>query len=108
MNFRISVYLILFVCVVSPVIAQDILPDGEGRDIVEDVCSSCHSLLNITDSKRTPAQWQYVVSQMISQGAPLEEYEIETVVSYLSKNFGKDTMRNDVEPDTMKSDTGVQ
>jgi hypothetical protein len=108
MGFRIGVYLIFFVCVLSPVIAQDTLPDGEGRDIVEDVCSQCHSLLNITDSKRTPAQWQHVVSQMINQGAPLEEYEIDTVVSYLSKNFGKDNTQNDVVPDTMKSDTGIE
>ena len=108
MGFKTGVYLICCVCVLSPVIAQDALPDGEGRDIVEDVCSQCHSLLNITDSKRTPAQWQYVVSQMITQGALLEEYEIKTVVSYLSKNFGKDNTQNDVVPDRMKSDTGIQ
>jgi hypothetical protein len=106
MGFRIGVYLVFFVCVTSPVIAQDALPDGEGRDIVEDVCSQCHSLLNITDSKRTAAQWQYVVSQMIAQGAPLEDYEIDTVVSYLSKNFGKDNSQNKVVPDRMQFDTG--
>jgi hypothetical protein len=108
MRFRKGINLIFLACVFSPVFAQDALPDGEGRDIVEDVCNQCHSLLNITDSKRTTAQWQYVVSQMIAQGAPLEEYEIDTVVSYLSKNFGKDTSQNDVVPDTMKSDTGIQ
>ena len=92
MLFRIVVNLILLFSIFTPVIGQDTLPEGEGRDIVEDVCTECHSLMNITYSKRTPEQWQYVVSEMITQGAPLEEYEIETVVNYLSKNFGKDSI----------------
>jgi len=43
---------------------------------------------------------------MIAQGAPLEDYEIDTVVSYLSKNFGKDNSQNKVVPDRMQFDTG--
>jgi len=84
---------VVFLCflfnTISSVNAQVDLPDGEGRDIIEDVCVECHSLSNITDSKRTIGQWRYIVAQMIAQGAPLEEYEIETVINYLSKNFGK-------------------
>ena len=91
MSFRIFVSFCLILCFDLATSAQSVLPEGEGRDIVEDVCTECHSLINITDSKRTPVQWQYVVSTMIAQGAPLEEYEIETVVEYLSKNFGKES-----------------
>ena len=91
MPYRNPVILGILYFLTSPVYAQSTLPEGEGRDIVEDVCSTCHGLINITDSKRTHEQWQYVVSTMIAQGAPLEDYEIKTVVDYLSRNFGKDS-----------------
>ena len=69
--------------------SQDALPDGEGRDIVEYVCSQCHDLLHVTNAKKTTEQWRYVVTSMLNQGAPLEEYEVDTVVRYLSKHFGQ-------------------
>jgi virginiamycin B lyase len=70
--------------------AQDALPDGEGRDTVEYVCSQCHDLLPITSARKTPDQWRYVITTMINQGAPLEEYEVDTVVRYLAENFGQE------------------
>ena len=73
-----------------PVFAQSVLPEGEGSEIVEDVCTMCHDLTNITDSNRTSEQWRSVVSQMMTQGAPLQDYEVDTVVDYLAENFGKE------------------
>lgn len=89
--FRLAVLLFALLCIDTPVFAQSTLPEGEGRDIVEDVCSTCHGLINITDSRRSKAQWQRVVSQMLILGAPLAEYEVDTVVDYLSKNFGNES-----------------
>ena len=71
-----------------PVIADDELPDGEGRDIVEYACSQCHGLLQVTAANKTQAQWQFLVTQMINQGAPIEDYETDTVIRYLSEHFG--------------------
>ncbi len=68
--------------------SQDTLPEGEGRDIVEYVCSQCHDLLPVTSASKTSEQWMYLVTMMKNQGAPLEEYEIDTVVRYISENFG--------------------
>ena len=65
------------------------LPDGEGRLIVEDVCSVCHSVDMVTARGRSREEWQAVVDMMIGQGAPLHDDEIEPVVRYLSENFGK-------------------
>ena len=90
MTVRFSVLLVLL-CIQVPVFAQSTLPEGEGRDIVEDVCNTCHGLNNITDSRRSKAQWQRVVSQMLIMGAPLADYEVDTVVDYLAKNFGSET-----------------
>lgn len=82
--------LVLFFVFSLPVFSQSVLPEGEGSDIVEDVCAMCHDLTNITDSNRSPEQWRFVVNQMMMQGAPLQDYEVGTVVDYLSKNFGKE------------------
>jgi hypothetical protein len=88
MRTGIFVSLILFLFNSQNVFSQSALPEGEGSDIVEDVCTMCHDLTNITDSNRSPEQWRFVVNQMVMQGAPLQDYEVDTVVEYLSNSFG--------------------
>lgn len=68
-------------------LAQD-LPPGDGRDIVQEQCGSCHALKVVTAKKATREEWSQVVDQMISRGAEIEDQDVETVVRYLSKNFG--------------------
>ncbi|HEX3738111.1 MAG TPA: helix-hairpin-helix domain-containing protein [Terriglobales bacterium] len=67
------------------------LPPGEGKPIVERMCSSCHALKVVTSKRASPEQWAQLVDQMVSRGAEGTDEEIETVVEYLSKNFGLDT-----------------
>src|SRR5687768_16586798 len=64
------------------------LPEGKGKDVVEAMCQNCHSLDSVTQKRRTPQEWQEVVDQMISNGAPLLPKEAEIVVEYLSQHFG--------------------
>jgi competence protein ComEA len=66
------------------------LPPGEGKPIVERMCSSCHALKVVTSKRASPEQWAQLVDQMVSRGAEGTDDEIETVVEYLSKNFGLD------------------
>jgi competence ComEA-like helix-hairpin-helix protein len=69
---------------------QDSLPEGEGKDIVETVCTQCHGLDYVTSTKKTAAGWKSTVDNMVeAEGAPLTEDEIDVVVQYLSRNFGK-------------------
>jgi competence protein ComEA len=79
--------LICFAMLSALAMAQD-LPAGEGRDIVKEQCGSCHALKVVTAKKATKAEWARVVDQMISRGAEIEDQDVETVVRYLSKNFG--------------------
>lgn len=71
-------------------VADGELPEDEGRDIVEYACTQCHDLYQVTQARKTSRQWQYLVNQMINQGAPIEDHEVETVVRYLAKHFGDD------------------
>ena len=67
------------------------LPPGEGKTIVERMCSSCHALKVVTSKRASPEQWAQLVDQMVSRGAEGTDEEIETVTEYLAKNFGLDS-----------------
>jgi mono/diheme cytochrome c family protein len=74
----------------SPVIAQgnDVkLPDGEGKAVVQKMCTGCHNLKTVTSKHATREQWNTIVQQMVSRGADGTDEEIETVINYLAKNF---------------------
>ena len=77
------------ICLMTDTGAADELPEGAGRDIVEYACSQCHDLVQVTSVRKTPAQWRYLVRQMVAQGAPVEDYETETVIVYLVEHFGE-------------------
>jgi competence protein ComEA len=68
--------------------AQD-LPEGKGKDTVETVCSQCHSLKRVTDSKLDAGEWKDLVNRMVENGAPLEADDLPVVIEYLAKNFPK-------------------
>ena len=72
-------------------ISSPALPPGEGKPIVERMCGSCHALKVVTSKRASPEQWSQLVDQMVSRGAEGTDEEIETVVDYLSKNFGLDS-----------------
>lgn len=63
------------------------LPEGKGKGLVESMCLSCHGLDTVTQTKRTSEEWQTVVDEMVSNGAPLLPREVETVVQYLAEHF---------------------
>ena len=69
-----------------PVQAQS-LPDGTGKDTVQLVCSQCHGLSQVTNSKMTTKEWEGVVNDMVARGTPLMDDELPVVIEYLAKNF---------------------
>ena len=71
-----------------PTYAQD-LPDGPGKDTVEKVCTVCHGLEDIVSSKRSKAEWKALVDKMVGFGAQAKDEELEAIINYLVKNFGK-------------------
>jgi cytochrome c5 len=73
----------------APAVAQQKLPPGQGRKIVETVCSTCHGLEIVTSKSYSRERWSKVVEEMIAQGASLSKAEAAKVVEYLSRNFGE-------------------
>lgn len=64
-----------------------VLPNGPGKEIVENVCTQCHGLQRIVESHNSKAVWQDTVEAMYDRGADLDDAEIPIVVNYLSDNF---------------------
>ena len=72
---------------VGPVLAQE-LPPGPGKEMVQDICGSCHDLTPITDSIGfSKEDWTTVVQAMISMGAGIKAEQIPVITEYLAKNF---------------------
>jgi competence protein ComEA len=66
--------------------AQD-LPDGEGKQLVQKICTSCHGLDTALADGQSEQSWRKTVNTMISRGAEGTDEEFDLVVKYLAKNF---------------------
>ncbi len=68
--------------------AQDPLPPGEGKEVVERVCAPCHGVYTLTQRNRTRAAWAATVDNMESRGAKGTDADFKIVVEYLARHFG--------------------
>jgi hypothetical protein len=72
--------------------AQDPPPSGgsaslDGKTLVEERCTECHSLSTVTGAAKSRAAWQSTVDRMIGHGARLNNAEKEAVINYLSEAY---------------------
>jgi mono/diheme cytochrome c family protein len=68
--------------------AANTLPDGKGREIVGVACSQCHGLGVFTKLRQGPQAWRFEIYEMVARGAQISPSELDTVVDYLTTNFG--------------------
>jgi virginiamycin B lyase len=71
---------------VAPTLAQD-LPNGNGRDVVQMICSGCHDLEPITGGGFSRQDWEIVVKSMIDMGATITPEQVTVITNYLAVNF---------------------
>jgi cytochrome c5 len=64
------------------------MPDGAGKAIVQKQCAVCHAVTVVTAKHASRSEWEQVVNQMVSRGADLSDDDIDTVLEYLTKNYG--------------------
>ena len=70
-------------------LAQDAaLPDGPGKQQLLKSCTACHAINQVTEQRKTQAEWSDTVDQMISRGAQVADPDYPVIVAYLSKNLG--------------------
>ena len=73
------------------VLSQGQLPEGEGKETVQMVCSRCHGLDKLTSFRRSPQEWEELVSDMAARGAALMLDEVDVIIGYLSRNLAPRT-----------------
>jgi quercetin dioxygenase-like cupin family protein len=64
------------------------LPDGNGKTIIVKKCQFCHTLEQVVTSKRSNEEWKDLIDEMKERGARLTVDESQTVIDYLTANFG--------------------
>ena len=64
------------------------LPPGEGRELVASVCTGCHGLNTIVQIRDGAGGWRQFVNYMILKGAQVSAHDTDTIVAYLTANFG--------------------
>ena len=85
---RISLLLLLASSLASVCWGQD-LPPGEGRETLQKVCTQCHDIESIPRLRYSREDWSNLVYSMKDMGADATGPELEQIVDYLAKNFGK-------------------
>ncbi|HEY4407671.1 MAG TPA: hypothetical protein VGN55_23725 [Xanthobacteraceae bacterium] len=85
-----GVVAVLSLAFAAPLHAQPAptLPPGEGRDLVASVCTGCHTLTTIVQIRDGSAGWRQFVNYMIMKGAQVSQHDSDTIVQYLTVNFG--------------------
>ena len=79
---------VLFTCCVLSLCAQDDLPEGKGKETLENTCTECHGLDKALGQLRSERQWRAIAVRMRSKGATMSDDELKRLVEYLSQNFG--------------------
>ena len=63
------------------------LPEAPGKELVEAVCTPCHTLARVVAKRATKAEWQDKVLEMLQEEPDITQQERERIVEYLAKAF---------------------
>lgn len=74
-----------------PPVPESVLPAGQNRALVVEMCTSCHPADLVASQRRTREEWDSTVARMIKRGAIPTDPEKTLILEYLNKNFGVDS-----------------
>jgi mono/diheme cytochrome c family protein len=63
------------------------LPEGEGKGLVLASCTQCHSLNSTVRQRKSAAEWERTVRDMVARGAQIQSPEIPIIATYLARSF---------------------
>jgi len=63
------------------------MPDGEGKGLTLAACTQCHSLNSTVQQRKTAADWERTVRDMVARGAQVQPEEIRIIADYLAKSY---------------------
>ena len=66
---------------------DEIFPPGEGRDLVLNNCTSCHTIVPIVVLRMTKEAWELNAREHRDRVTSLSDAEVATLYAYLVANF---------------------
>ncbi len=83
--------------------APQALPEGPGKALVENLCTSCHSIATITRAAgfSSAQQWHDLFSTMVE----LPQAQADTIANYLAEHYPEDTSRR---PNLIAGDVDIE
>jgi cytochrome c5 len=76
------------VVVTQSMAAQQELPEGDGKKLLEERCAGCHSAQAVVRRKQSQSDWKALVLRMVGYGARLNDKEVNAATEYLARYFG--------------------
>lgn len=70
--------------------AQDVFPDGPGKDVTVRICGTCHPAARGAAVRLTRDGWTDVIGKMVGLGAKGTDEELTAVLDYLATHFKGD------------------
>jgi len=71
----------------APATIGDLFPEGEGRVMVLNNCSSCHAVACAAIGQRTLSRWTAIQSAHMDRLPGLSEPQMDTLFRYLAASF---------------------
>ncbi len=96
-NLRAAVLVLTLAFPALSMASQPDLPDGNGKKLIEEQCTGCHSLKPVVSLKQGQDAWKKLVVKMVEYGAQLDDKEVDVATEYLTKHFGPAA---DAKPDS--------
>ena len=67
-----------------------VLPEGEGKQLVQGLCTMCHDLGVVVATRRGADDWKRYTENMLRQnGVSVPGDKEQIIVSYLNQHFGE-------------------
>ena len=60
----------------------------EGESLLQERCTACHGLSQVTREQKTREKWEQTVTRMVGKGAQLNAGEQAALIEYLAETYG--------------------
>jgi hypothetical protein len=72
----------------APANAANQFPAGDGQAQVQAACGPCHAVTIVTAARKSDADWERTVQNMVNRGARVSDADYDVIVDYLVRHFG--------------------
>jgi competence protein ComEA len=79
------------------------LPEGPGKELVEVICSGCHTTERVEAKQLTKTEWQSKVLEMLQEEPDVTQQERDKIVDYLAAVFPKHVNVNTASSSDLES-----